>query len=425
MNALKSLSARTYIAIGALSTALIAAICVWVWAGTPVTLTGPVYQNNSTVSPLGELRVENPASQLFLDTFGTAAIDTINRWTLSNGGGGVLPAPVTGAVTLSGGTATNGFSKMVSLIVPTLPGGVAIGNFAPAEPGFLLFNSRVNLPNLTTTSATIDFGLGTSPTTPTNAAPITQCVCFEVTTAGKLQAVTYQTGTRVLINDLSIAPVTGGSAPQPALTDITAHKYFIYFRGDIAYWAIDDKDNVVASYQTGASGPDVNVLPVLFQVISSSATAPVLQVNAVSVGDTSHTGTTQNLFNGFTFEPQRSNTDSNTAVGTLTAQGAGTVNTSDFINVNGRGVIIGINTTVDSAGAYVVNIQGKDIPSGTYYTLASSASITAAGFVALQMYPGLTATANIFNAPLPRTWRIQAVVTTGPITATIGASVIN
>lgn len=110
---------------------------------------------------------------------------------------------------------------------------------------------------------------------------------------------------------------------------------------------------------------------------------------------------------------------------TLTAQGAGTVNSPSSVNPWGRGVTIGINTTVDAAGSYLVNIQGLDVASGTFYTIASTAAIAAVGFQTLTVYPGITATANVsVNAPLPRTWRVQAVVTTGPISATVGASVM-
>jgi hypothetical protein len=119
------------------------------------------------------------------------------------------------------------------------------------------------------------------------------------------------------------------------------------------------------------------------------------------------------------------NTDATASLLTLTAQGAGTVNSATQINTNGRGVAIGINTTVDAAGAYVVNLQAQDVVSGTWYTIASSASIAATGFATLTLYPGITVAANTaVSAPLTPTWRVQAVVTTGPITATIGAAVI-
>lgn len=383
--------------------------------------------NVATVSPLGEVRVENPASQLFIDTFDTGTLDTVNKWAISSGTGGSNPTNAVGATVLAAATTLNGFSKLTSLIASKYLD-QSIGVFRPTEPGFLLFNARVNISPIPSTGGTLmNWGLGTSPGTPTIASPITQFIGFELTTTGKLQAVTYQTGTRVLIQDLS--------GLQPS--DTAAHKYFVYFRGDIAYWCIDDKDNIVAQYQTGASGPDINTLPVLFQCVSNAGVASTMQVNAISVGDTSHTASTQFVSNGFINEFQRGNVDANAGLVTISAQGAGTVNSPDFINTNGRGVVVGINTTVDAAGAYTVAIQGKDVVSGQYYTLANatisaiSGTIAATGFQFITVYPGSTNTAGTatvggsVNMPLPRTWRIQVVVTTGPITATIGASVLN
>lgn len=244
-------------------------------AGQAVTVYGDKYSQAATVSPLGEMRVENPAAQIFVDTFDTGTLDITNRWTASNGGTGVLPSNAVGATVLNGGTTANSFSKLVSQ--PT---------FQPTEPGYLLFNARVNLQSPVPTANVADWGLGTSGASPTFAAPITQCVCFEVLN-GKLAAVVYQTGTRVVIQDLSVPGPQGGVAPQP--TDAAAHKYFIYFRGDNAYWTIDDKDNVVAQFNTGALGPDINSLNMLFQVVSNAGSAQTLQVNAASLGDTSHT----------------------------------------------------------------------------------------------------------------------------------------
>src|SRR5258708_3041306 len=99
----------------------------------------------------------------------------------------------------------------------------------------------------------------------------------------------------------------------------------------------------------------------------------------------------------------------------LVAQGSGTtVNGPIQCNPWGRGVTVGINTTVDAAGSYVVNIQGLDTASNTFYTLASSAAIITPAFATLTVYPGVTVAANAaVSAPLPRSWRVQAVVTTG------------
>lgn len=123
------------------------------------------------------------------------------------------------------------------------------------------------------------------------------------------------------------------------------------------------------------------------------------------------------------------NWDAKTPLVTLTAAGAGTTNSADLQNPYGRGTVLGINITAKSGTiAVVVNVQGKDFASGQYYTIASSASLTAAGFTTLTVYPGATTTANVaVSAPLPATWRVQVVSGTGStpsVTMTVGASVI-
>lgn len=132
------------------------------------------------------------------------------------------------------------------------------------------------------------------------------------------------------------------------------------------------------------------------------------------------------LFNGANWDRARSNVDSAASILTLAAQAPGTVTSADQTNFNGRGVKLGINVTADSAGTalVVVTIQGKDIVSGQYYTILSSASIAAVGFSTLQVYPGITATANVAaNDILPRTWRVSITVSgAGTASATVGSS---
>lgn len=129
-------------------------------------------------------------------------------------------------------------------------------------------------------------------------------------------------------------------------------------------------------------------------------------------------------FNGASYDRVRNNVDT-AALITLTAQAAGTVNSADQTNYNGRGVVVGINVTVATAETLTINIQGKDAASGVYYTLLSSTALAITGFTALTLYPGATTTANVsISGVLPRTWRVQAVVTGTSVSATVGASVI-
>lgn len=115
-------------------------------------------------------------------------------------------------------------------------------------------------------------------------------------------------------------------------------------------------------------------------------------------------------------------------VATLAAAVASAIS-ADQVNANGRGVQISINVTgiTGTTPTLTVVLQGKDPASGAYYTLLTSAAISAAGFTQLTLYPGLVAAANVAaNSVLPRTWRISYTIggTTPSVTATIGASVI-
>lgn len=113
---------------------------------------------------------------------------------------------------------------------------------------------------------------------------------------------------------------------------------------------------------------------------------------------------------------------------TLAAQGAGTVNSADQTNVNGRGLHLTIDITVQGGTpTTTVTIQGKDPVSGKYYTILVSTALAAVATTVLRVYPGLTAAGNLIaNDILPRTWRVSATVGGGTpaVTATIAACVV-
>jgi hypothetical protein len=222
------------------------------------------YGSKARVFAPGQQRVTMDPTQLFLDTFDTS-LDTTNRWAapVASGTGAIAATWSAGQVLLTGGTAANAYSVLTSQ-----------PSFAPDEPGWLQATMRVNIEFPVLTTAYRFWGLAITPGTPTVSAPVTEGAGWEVSTGGVFAAVTYAGGVRT-----QIAAVT---APGNA----SAHKYYLFFRGDLSYWAFDDPDNVVASYLTGASGPNVNTLPLKCLVVSNSGTAATLQVNGVSVGDT-------------------------------------------------------------------------------------------------------------------------------------------
>jgi hypothetical protein len=132
-------------------------------------------------------------------------------------------------------------------------------------------------------------------------------------------------------------------------------------------------------------------------------------------------------FNGTSFDRRRNNIDT-AALITLTTSSAGTFNSADQTNYNGRGLQLGINISATTAQTLQVTVQGKDIASGVYYTIGGgTAALASTGFTNVTIYPGITTTANLdFAQVLPRTWRVQAVVSGvgSTLSATVGASVI-
>lgn len=134
------------------------------------------------------------------------------------------------------------------------------------------------------------------------------------------------------------------------------------------------------------------------------------------------------LFNGGSWDRARGNVDT-AALVTLAAAGAGTTNSADQTNYNGRGVIVIADVTVAGGTiAVTVSVQGKDAASGKYYTILTSASLVTTGTTALTVYPGAPVTGSVSSAsPLPRVWRVQVVSGAGvtpAVTMTVGASVI-
>ena len=83
------------------------------------------------------------------------------------------------------------------------------------------------------------------------------------------------------------------------------------------------------------------------------------------------------------------------------------VNGTDQVNYNARGVTIVLVTTAIGTGSITLTIQGKDPGSGTYYTLLAGAAVVTNTTNRYTVYPGLTAAANVTASDvLPNAWRI-------------------
>jgi hypothetical protein len=231
--------------------------------------------------PDNSLSVTPNPKPVFDDTYATSAtLDTANRWNtpISSGGGVVATVPVGGGdVALGTGTTANGYSVLTSQYA-----------FNQLAPGFIELQNAVNLEFPIIANTYRYWGLGTPQTTPSSTNPLQDGMGFEVSTSGKMYAITYSGGTRNIIADLSVST---GNGTQPQNSSV--HKYFIFFRGELAFWKIDN--TIVASMLTGALGPINNTLPIAFLAIAGS-TAPsssgILTVNGTWVGDTTGSSTT-------------------------------------------------------------------------------------------------------------------------------------
>lgn len=295
-----------------------------------------------TANPMGFARASTIPSQLLYYASDTASFDPAVWNTGIATGGGVAPAQVLGTITLGSGTANPGSSQLTT--VPT---------FKPVNPGWLFFTTSLNIEFPVLTNAFRFWGLATVPGTPSVATPLTEACGFMIDSTGKLFAVTYQTGVRVNIADLSVAT---GNKTQPG--DANAHNYIIYYRGDNIIWCIDSFDNVVAQTFTGAPGPNVNILPISYVCVANT-TPPVssatISINNTFLGDT--TGSTD-------------------VVSDATYRFRGLTIGSDGA---ARMLALGANTVLVAAGT-VANTVIKGTP-GTYYGCFASTTGAGAGLI--------------------------------------------
>lgn len=109
---------------------------------------------------------------------------------------------------------------------------------------------------------------------------------------------------------------------------------------------------------------------------------------------------------------------------TLTAASANT-SSADIANqfATGGHVIIDITAITGTVPTLAVTVEGKDINSGKYYPILTSAMLSAVGTTVLRIFPGAIATANLSaNDILPSTFRVSVAIagTTPAVTARIG-----
>lgn len=104
-------------------------------------------------------------------------------------------------------------------------------------------------------------------------------------------------------------------------------------------------------------------------------------------------------------------------LGTLLTSAARTETTAsaDITNTSTRGAHIVVNVTAYTSGQWTPIVQGKDPVSLNYYTICTGSVISGTGAFVLRVYPAFTAGANSCNDFLPRTWRLQMVGGSTPV----------
>lgn len=105
----------------------------------------------------------------------------------------------------------------------------------------------------------------------------------------------------------------------------------------------------------------------------------------------------------------------NTATVLVAQSRASSVNSVDLLNANAKGarVYVDVVSVSGSAAVLDVKLQSKDSVSGKYLDLAGASfpQITAATSIAMTVYPGIAAAANVaVSDVLVFNWRIVATI---------------
>lgn len=142
-------------------------------------------------------------------------------------------------------------------------------------------------------------------------------------------------------------------------------------------------------------------------VMSTSA----LLVDGAAVPQAGLIGAANLLYNGATFDLQRSNIE---GVALASAARTAGINSADITNYNARGVVFFLNITAASGtGGLQVTLQAKDPMSGAYTQInVSPTAVVAAGLKYHVFYPGASGgnTTQTTGSVLPRIFRFTVLV---------------
>jgi epidermal growth factor receptor substrate 15 len=219
------------------------------------------------VTPYGTLKVTTEGSELFVEPFDGAVVDTTNRWTATTVGTG-SGSQASGLMTITTGTTA---SNAYALSSQNL--------FRAVGVGFQVFGASLQLEASALTNNHRFWGLATQPVSWAATTPIQDGAGFEQDPTGALNAVTYNGGTRTIVAVL----------PRP--NDGISHRYVMYIRADMIHWYLDNLEYPIATVSFPAIGQQT--LPIRFHSIngtSGPASAPTFKVIGVGMSETSHSG---------------------------------------------------------------------------------------------------------------------------------------
>lgn len=320
---------------------------------------------SSGVQPYGSAKTSPEPTTSFFDPF-DAALDTTNRWIAAG-----TAAPTISAGLLNFNTSTTAGATSFLTSIPS---------FVPMVPAFSQNSWLIQLDpaGAATTQAYRFFGMGISPGSPTQAAPLTDAFGFCVDTTGKMYFDVWASGSRVSRTDLS----STGLNIQPL--DGLYHRYLVQIRTDRIYVFLDSVDAPVLSLSL--IGPNVQTLPIKAMQINgiTQSTAPVMKVQGVAVADM---GRNSASISDPTYPWRRASVSAGGALsitkldtvtsGTITTQnlvpaGTATANSAVEIDTTGKGTV-----TFQVEGTYTgaLTVQARVNPTGAWVTVNSATTL--------------------------------------------------
>ncbi len=223
----------------------------------------PIYAQCTTA---GTLRVTEEQNDIFNDPMTGTVIDTTNRWT----SGGTAPPTLANSVfTFPTTGAANSTSWLISK--PTFS--------TPSFSG-LIFVGSITLEAVLKTHTYRFWGWASQPGSPTAAAPITDGIGFEVTTAGIINAVIWASGSRVFTSRVDNLPQYFAGANN---------LYVVTVYGSAVYWYINGGEVPVVT--SAGITPNQFSLSAVLQSLNDTTgpgTAPTFTSTGVGIANSAN-----------------------------------------------------------------------------------------------------------------------------------------